>query len=139
MSFQVILPKIYFFNLLNKYSKRIMSKVNQKLNVFEALEEIFNPKPPAYSGSMVSDAKIVILPPDNDGSDTDEDDGGDSNGIRDNLCKNQLLADAELELEYVGPQSVTSTDQPSTSEPQQVPLLIWRYVYLYTLLIAHAL
>ena len=61
-----------------------MSKLTEKLNVFEALKKIFNPKPHACIGSMVSDAKIVILPPDNDGSDTDEDDGGDSNGIPDN-------------------------------------------------------
>ena len=33
---------------------------------------------------MVSDAKIIILSPDNDSSDTDEDDSGDSNGISDN-------------------------------------------------------
>ena len=54
-----------------------MSKLNEKLNVLEALEKIFNLKPPTCSGSMVCDAKIAILPPDNDGSDTDEDDGGE--------------------------------------------------------------
>ena len=86
-----------------------MSKLTEKLNVFEALEKIFNPKPPACSGSMVSDAKIVTLPPDNDGSDTD--DGGDSNGIPDNLSKKKQLAGAELELEYVRPHPVISTNQ----------------------------
>ena len=95
-----------------------MSKLNEKLNVFEALKKIFNPTPPECSGSMASYATIVILLPDNDVSDTYEDDGGDSNGIPDNKSRKQLLADAELELEYVRLRPVISTDQLSISETQ---------------------
>ena len=99
-----------------------MSKLNEKLNAFEALEKLLNPKPLACSRSMVCDAKIVILSPDNDGLDTDEDDGGDSNGIPENLSTKQLLADVESELEYVRPQPVISTGLPST-----VPLKLSRH------------
>ena len=60
-----------------------MSKLTEKLNVFEALKK-YSIQNLLHVGSMVSDAKIIILSPDNDSSDTDEDDSGDSNGISDN-------------------------------------------------------
>ena len=49
----------YIFSI-SSIIKRIMSKLAEKLNVFDALEKLFNPKPPACGGLMVSDAKIVI-------------------------------------------------------------------------------
>ena len=46
-----------------------------------------------------SAANVIIFPPEDDGMDTDGDDGNGVNCIPDNLCGRQLLSAAELDLQ----------------------------------------
>ena len=89
-----------------------MSRRSDTLNVFEALEKICNPQSDQGNEALFG-AKVVIFPPD-DGSDTDEDEGGDNNCIPDHLCKKQLLAAAEVE--FVNTRLQPNSDEPQTSD-----------------------
>ena len=56
--------------------------------VFEVLEtiEALRFKEGFVDGESVSAANVIIFPPEDEGMDTDEDDGNDVNCIPDNLC-----------------------------------------------------
>ena len=94
---------------------------NKNMTVFEALEvlETLESKENFVAGESVSTANVIIFPPKNDGMDTDEDDGNDVNCIPDNLCRRQLLSDAELDLQGTGSTKLI-TDESQASACGQV-------------------
>ena len=73
---------------------------NKKMTVFEVLEtiEALRFEEGFVDGESVSAANVIIFPPEDEGMDTDEDDGNDVNCIPNNLCGRQLLSAAELDL-----------------------------------------
>ena len=70
------------------------------MTVFEVLEtiEALQFEEGFVDGESVSAANVIIFPPEDEGMDTDEDDGKDVNCIPDNLCGRQLLSAAELDF-----------------------------------------
>ena len=70
------------------------------MTVFEVLEtiEALRFKEGFVDGESVSAANVIIFLPEDEGMDTDEDDGNDVNCILDNLCGKQLLSAAELDF-----------------------------------------
>ena len=73
---------------------------NKKMTVFEVLEtiEALRFEEDFVDDESVSAANVVIFSPEDEGMDTDEDDGNDVNCIPDNLCRILLLSAAELDL-----------------------------------------
>ena len=71
------------------------------MTVFEVLEttEALQFDEGSVDGKSVSAANVIIFPPEDDGMDTDEDDGNGVHCIPDNLCGRQLLSASELNLQ----------------------------------------
>ena len=67
------------------------------MNVYEALEALEELN--KSEELLQSTPSIVLFPPNDNGNDSEEDDGDDMNGIPDNLSRNQLLATAEVHLD----------------------------------------
>ena len=76
-----------------------MSGESEKFTVFKALEFLYNNENVQSNISAPSGANLVLFLPQDDGSISDKDDGGDVGGFPDNLCRNQLIGNAELEFE----------------------------------------
>ena len=71
------------------------------MTVFEVLKtiEALRFEESFADGESVSAANVIIFPPEDDGMDTDKDDGNGVKCIPDNLCRRQLLLAAELDLQ----------------------------------------
>ena len=74
------------------------------MTVFEVLEtiEAFRLEEGFANGKFVSAANVIIFSIENDGVDTDEDDGNGVNCIPNNLCRRQFLSAAVLDLPGTG-------------------------------------
>ena len=74
------------------------------MTVLEVLEtiEAWRFEEGFVDGKSVSATNLIIFPPEDDGMNTDEDDGNGVNCILDNLCGSQLLSAAELDLQGTG-------------------------------------
>ena len=68
--------------------------------MFEVLEtiEALQCEEGFVDDEFVSAANSIMFPPEDEGMDTDEDDGNGVNCIPDNLCGRQLLSAAELDF-----------------------------------------
>ena len=73
---------------------------NKKMTIFEALKvlEALESKYSFVASEFVSTENVIISFPNNDGIDTDEDDGNVVNCILDSLCGRQLPSDTEMHL-----------------------------------------
>ena len=76
------------------------------MNVYEALEALQELENNGSTAELVTDPSLILFPPEDDGNETEEDDGGDITGVPDNLSLDQLLSRAEVELG-----EIRSTDQ----------------------------
>ena len=76
-----------------------MSSKSEKFTEFKALEFLHNNENVQSNTSAPYGANLVLFPPQDDGSISDKDDGGDIDGFPDNLCRKQLIGNAELEFE----------------------------------------
>ena len=72
------------------------------MNVYEALEALEELKNNGSTAELVTDPSLILFPPEDDGNETEEDDGGDMTGLPDNLSPHQLLSRAEVELGEIG-------------------------------------
>ena len=68
------------------------------MNVYEASEALEELKINGSTAELVTDPSLFLFPPEDDGNETEEDDGGDITGVPDNLSPDQLLSRAEVEL-----------------------------------------
>ena len=73
---------------------------NKKMTAFEVLEtiEALRFEEGFVNRESVSAANVIIFPPEDEGMDTDENDGNDVNCIPDNLFGRQLLSAVQLDL-----------------------------------------
>ena len=76
------------------------------MNVYEALEALQELENNGSTAELVTDPSLILFPPEDDGNETEEDDGSDITGVSDNLSPDQLLSRAEVELG-----EIRSTDQ----------------------------
>ena len=76
------------------------------MNVYKALKALQELENNGSTAKLVTDPSLILFPPEDDGNETDEDDGGDITGVPDNLSPDQLLSRAEVELG-----EIRSTDQ----------------------------
>ena len=68
------------------------------MNVYEALEALQELENNGSTAELVTDPSLILFSPEDDGNETEEDDGGDITGVPDNLSPDQLLSRAEVEL-----------------------------------------
>ena len=76
------------------------------MSVYEALDALQELENNGSTAELVTDPNIILFPPEDDGNETEEDDGGDITGVPDNLSPDQLLSRAKVELG-----EIRSTDQ----------------------------
>ena len=68
------------------------------INVYEAFEALEELKNNGSTAELVTDPSFILIPSEDDGNETAEDDGGDITGVPYNLSPDQLLSRAEVEL-----------------------------------------
>ena len=68
------------------------------INVYEALEALKELKNNGSTAELVTDPSLFLFPPEDNGNETEEDDGGDITRVPDKLSPDQLLSRAEVEL-----------------------------------------
>ena len=76
------------------------------MNVYEALKALQELENNGSTAELVTNLSLILFPLEDDGNETEEDDGGDITRVPDNLSPNQLLSRAEVELG-----EIRSTDQ----------------------------